>query len=111
MPPDVPLLRPAREFLLRIHESYSLAERLEVFAERAASMPVALRQQSLITLAAAVQADRNGLLHLPGQSGTSGQHAGMGQPVCSQKVASAAWQLTWLASELHDDALAAFAGI
>ena len=107
-PPDDPLIRLAREFLIRQQQHMSLSERLQQFADKARSMPAALRQRSLTALDAAVRADRYSLLWTPGPS--TPRQASSPRRLCVPEAEQAAWKLAWLAGELIDDELAAFAG-
>ena len=117
LPQDHVLLRPARQLLLHVQEGTSLSTRLQQLAGDARTMPPLLRHRALSALALAVEAERGGLLSEPCQPSTSGRastsNAGSSAAVprlCLPEVEQAAWHLTWLAGELGDDAMAAFAG-
>lgn len=119
-PPGHPLLQPAHDLLLGMQHASSLPERLQKLADNAPSMPSATRQRSVAGLAAAVRADRGSLLSTPCEPSTSGRPASgsnnapsmpSAARLCLPEVERAAWQLAWLAGELSDDSMAAFAGI
>ena len=115
-PPDHPLLQPARELLLGMQRATSLPDRLRQLADNASSMPAATRQRSIAALAAAVRAERGSLLSVPCEPSTSGRPASAGfssssaARLCLPEVEQAAWQIAWLAGELGDGDMAAFAG-
>ncbi|BDA48015.1 Serine-protein kinase ATM [Coccomyxa sp. Obi] len=94
--PDMPELARAQQLLDTLRSGVSLSAEMTYFVSRAAALPNVLLQRALASLDRGLTTRQAELMAHDGQ--------------CKPEVRLAAWQLVWLARDLGNSNLAAFAG-
>ncbi|KAK9814933.1 hypothetical protein WJX73_002395 [Symbiochloris irregularis] len=107
-PPPHALVQESRDKLLLVRSTLTALERLRQLVGSASTMPAALRQRSIASLAAMVGTDWGRLLSQSEKSGVTAD--GVSEGCSSAEVHLAAWRLASIASQLGDDAMSVFAG-
>ncbi|KAL4452130.1 hypothetical protein ABPG75_007792 [Micractinium tetrahymenae] len=112
LPDGIPALEQPAALVAAARQDISPAEQLAQFAERAASMAPGLRRRSLAALCRVLTAQQAALfMPAPASGDGRSRDGGNGTAMaCLPEVASSAWRLAVLSSELGDAELAEFSG-